>query len=73
MANQIQLLRDREAFAHEMSESAKDRMTQRWLTKQSIGAQMNIANKEMKMQVGAAIGNFAGTVLGSGIESGWFS
>lgn len=61
MANAVQLLRDREHYAHEMYENEQERILSRWLQTTSIGAAKDQANKELWADLGGAVG---GAIVG---------
>ena len=64
-ANEIQLLRDKEAFAFDMSENEKDRILNRYLENLRIGANKDLADDQTDFYVGTAIGDFTSQILGS--------
>ena len=65
MMNEIQLLRDSEAYIFEGSESAKDRALTRWVEQLRAGSKEDLLNMQHDYDSSAAIGNLIGTLGGA--------
>jgi hypothetical protein len=72
MQNSIQLLRDDEAFAFEMSENAKDRVLTRWQTSVNNKFKQGIFDAQQDMEVGAAIASGAMSLISVASDNGAF-
>lgn len=70
MANQIQLLRDREAFAFEMAENEKDRALSRYLEVLRAQNNIDLAKRQENASIGAAVGEFTANLL-TGVVDNW--
>ena len=64
-ANEIQLMRDREAFAFDATQNELDRILSRYLLERQITANVNLTDMEQDYLTGAAIGDFTATLIGS--------
>lgn len=69
MANSIQLLRDREAFAFTMTENEKDRILARFLEQLKVNANFTLADMEQDFLEGTSIGKFGTDLLGSVLDN----
>jgi len=69
-ANEVQLMRDREAYVFDMAENEKDRILSRYLTQLQVDADANLADLQEDYYTGTAIGEFTTTLLG-GVLNNW--
>lgn len=71
-ANAIQLLRDREAYAFEMTENERDRALARYLEILRAQNNLDLAQREEDAALGSAIGQFTSNLIG-GVLDNWDS
>jgi hypothetical protein len=65
LMNEIQLLRDSEAYLFEMSESSKDRALTRWVEQLRLSGVKDLQDSQQDYDTSAAIGNLLGTLGGA--------